>query len=87
MSLKLLVKLYCFVDEIPSFFWHMTPHLVRKTQCLIHRDLESLIDGVNCMTEFKSNIQAALENLISDISILADYAALAVSVVKFLLIL
>lgn len=65
----------------------MPPHLVQKTQHLIHMKTESLIDGVICKTEFKNMIQAALENLVSDSSVLPDYTAFAVSILKSLLIL
>lgn len=59
----------------------MPPHLVLKTQHLIHMKKESLIDGVICKTEFKNT------NLVSDSSVLPDYTVLAISILKSLLIL
>lgn len=94
MSLKLLVKLHCFAHKIHVLFcflfkfcWHMIPHLVQEMQHLIHVKTESPIDAVVCITQFKNTIQAAVENLVSDSSVLADHTAFAVSILKSLLIL
>lgn len=53
-------------------------HLVREAQYLIHMKIESLIDGANCMTEFKNTIwgrnQAALKKLLQSSLELSPFA-------------